>query len=143
MSHVGSPTDSSATDYAETASPPADGIFSGIANAFSLVRRVCSDLLRLFALEVRRAGLTLMWMVALGAIAAMLVVAAWLGLMGVLALWAVSLGATWIGAIVAISLANLLAAATSLFLCVAMSRDLLFPATQRQLAMSSTESDTT
>jgi len=134
---------SSSKDYAEATPPPTDGIFGGIANAFTSVRRVFSDLFRLFSLEVRRAGLTLMWMVALGALAAMLIVTAWLGLMGALALWAVSLGSTWISAIVVISLANLLAAATSLFVCVTKSRDLLFPATQRQLDVSPIRSEAT
>jgi uncharacterized membrane protein YqjE len=125
--------DSSSKDYAEATPPPTEGIFGGIASAFNSVRRVVSGLFRLFSLEVRRAGLTLMWMVALGALAALLMVTAWLGLMGALALWAVSLGATWTGAIVAIALANLLAAAASLFVCVTLSRNLLFPATRRQL----------
>lgn len=132
----------SSKDYAE-ASPPTDGIFDGIVNAFNSARRVFSDLFRLFSLEVRRAGLTLMWMVALGAIAAMLVVTAWLGLMVALTLWAVSLGVTWTSAIVAISLANLLVAANSLFVCVTMSRNLLFPAIQRQLEAPPTRSDAT
>ena len=75
--------------------------------------------------------------------AALLIVTAWLGLIVALALWAVSLGVTWTSAIVAISLANLLAAAISLFVCVTMSRDLLFPATRRQLEAPPTRSDVT
>lgn len=134
---------SAANDYAEATPPPADGIFSGIAGAFSSVRRIFADLFRLFSLEVRRAGLTLMWMVALGAMAALLAVTAWLGLMGAAALWAVSHGATWASAIVAIALANMVAAAASMFVCVTMSRNLLFPATQRQLDASSTRPDDT
>lgn len=125
--------DSSSKDYAEATTPPTDGIFGGIANAFNSARRVFSGLFRLFSLEVRRAGLTLAWMVALGAMAAMLVVTAWLGLMGALALWAVSLGLTWVSAMVAIALANLAVAAIALFLCVSISRNLLFPATRRQI----------
>lgn len=129
-------------DYAKTI-PPTEGIFGGIVNAFTSLRRVFSDLFRLFSLEVRRAGLTLAWMVALGAIAAMLVVTAWLGLMGALALWAVSQGWTWISAIIAIASANFLAAAIAIFSCVNISRNLLFPATQRQLDVSSTRSNDT
>lgn len=135
--------DSATKDYTEPSPPPTDGIFGAIATALHSVRRVVSDVFRLFSLEVRRASLTLMWMVALGAIAAILVVTAWLGLMVALALWAVSLGVTWIGAIVAISLANLLVAAASLFVCVAMSRNLLFPATRRQLEAPPAGSDST
>ncbi len=134
---------SSSKDNAEATPPPTDGFFGGIASAFNSVRRVFSDLFRLFALEVRRAGLTLMWIVALGAMAAILIVTAWLGLMVALALWAVSLGVSWTSAIVAISLANLLAAAISLIVCVMMSRDLLFPATRRQLETPPAGSDAT
>ena len=125
--------DPSSKDYAEATPPPTDGIFGGIANAYNSVRRVFSNLFQLFSLEVRRAGLTLMWMVVLGAMAAILIVTAWLALMGALALWAVSLGLPWIGAMAAIALANLAAAAIALFSCVTISRNLLFPATRRQL----------
>lgn len=135
--------ESSSKDHAEANPPPTDGIVGGIANAFNSVRRVFSDLFRLFSLEVRRAGLTLMWMVALGAMAAILLVAAWLGLMVALALWAVSLGVSWTSAVVVISLVNLLAAAASLFVCIMMSRNLLFPATRRQLEPPSAGSDAT
>lgn len=135
--------DSPSRDYAEAASPPTDGILGGIGNAFNSLRRVFADVFRLFSLEIRRAGLTLLWMVVLGALAALLVVTAWLGLMGALALWAVSLGWTWISALVAIALANLVAAAVVIFSCVAVSRNLLFPATQRQLEVPPTRSDTT
>ncbi len=134
--------DSSSKEYAEAISPT-HGIFGGIANAFNSVRQVCSDLFQLFSLEVRRAGLTLMWMVALGALAAMLIITAWLGLMGALAWWAVSLGWTWVGAMVAIALANLVTAVIVTFSCVMMSRNLLFPATRRQLEVSPARSDAT
>lgn len=125
--------DTSSRDYAEATPPPADGIFSAIAATLGSVRRIVSDSFRLISLEIRRAGLTLMWMVALGTIAALLIVTAWLGLMSALALWAVSLGASWASALLAISLANLFAAATAIMVCVMMSRNLLFPATRRQL----------
>lgn len=135
--------DSSSKEYAEATPPTTDGVFGGIASTFSSVRRVLSDLFRLFSLEVRRAGLTLVWMVALGAIAAMLIVTAWLGLMGALALWAVSLGLTWVSVMVAIALANLVIAAIVIGFFVTMSRDLLFPATRRQLDVSPIPTDAT
>jgi uncharacterized membrane protein YqjE len=113
--------------------PPPDSIVGGIAQALESARRVISDLFRLLSLEVRRAGLALMWMVVLGVMAAVLMVTAWLGLMAALALWAVSLGASWMGAILVIALVNILLATVSLVACLTMSRDLLFPATQRQL----------
>jgi len=72
-------------------------------------------------------------MVACGAVAAILVVTAWLGFMAALALWAVSIGFPWGAAVTVISLANLLAAAIMTSVCVRKSRDLLFTATRRQL----------
>jgi uncharacterized membrane protein YqjE len=129
--------DSSSREYAEAAAPATDGIIGGVANAFNSVRRIFSDLFQLFSLEVRRAGLTFVWMVALGAIVAMLIVTAWLGLMGALALWAVSLGLTWTSAMIAIALVNILMAAIVMISCVTISRNLLFPATRRQLEATS------
>jgi len=141
MIQAGSPLDSSSGDCAAAAPPPTEGIVGGIDNAINLVRRVLSDLFRLFSLEARRAGLALAWMVALGAMAAILVVTAWLGLMGALALWAVALGWTWVGAMVAIALTNFLMAAIAMLACLGISRNLLFPATRRQLDAAPARSD--
>ncbi len=135
--------DFSAKHFTEVTPPPAESVFSEVANTFTSMRRVVSNFFELFSLEVRRASLTFTWMVVWGAIAAMFIVTTWLGLMGALALWIVLLGATWISAIVVISLANLLAAAVSLFVCVMISRDLLFPATRKQLDVSPIRSDAT
>ncbi len=122
-------------EYAAATPPPIDGIVDGVANAFHSVRQVFADVLRLFSLEVRRAGLMLVWMVALGVLAVVLVFTAWLGLMSALALWAVSLGMTWISAMFVIALVNLVTATLVILYCMTLSRELLFPATQRQLAM--------
>ena len=133
--------DTSSGEHAEAAAPPTEGIIGGIAGAFNSARQVVSDLFRLFSLEVRRAGLTLVWMVALAVMAALLMVTAWLGLMGALAFWTVSLGMTWIGAMVAIAVLNLVTAAIVIFSCVTLSRALLFPATRRQLEPPPTRQD--
>jgi len=108
-------------------------VLDEVSDTFASARRVISDFLELLALETRRAGLTLVWMVACGAVAAILAVTAWLGFMAALALWAVSLGFPWGAAVIAISLANLLAAAIMTSVCIRKSRDLLFSATRRQL----------
>jgi hypothetical protein len=86
------------------------------------------------SLEARRAGITLMWMVALGFIAAVCLVAAWLGFMAALAIWAVSLGLPKVAAAIAVAALNLLAGWVLIQRCISMSRDLLFPATRRQVA---------
>lgn len=114
--------------------PRPEGVLDEVANALASARAAISHTLELLSLETRRAGLTVMWMVALGIAAAMLAVAAWLGFMGALALCAVAYGVTWITAIIVLALINLLAAAIVMFVCVRMSRDLLFAATRRQIA---------
>jgi hypothetical protein len=134
MNHAGSPVDSSFKERAEAALPATDEIIGSVAIAFNSTRRVVADLFRLFTLEVRRAGLSLTWMLALGVLAALLMATAWYSLMAALALWAVSLGLTWIGAMLALALVNLVTAAMVVFSCVGLSRNLLFPATRRQLA---------
>lgn len=133
--------DSSPKEFTETAPPASEEIVGGIVNAFSSVQQVFADLFRLFSLEVHRVGLTLSWMVTLGAMAAMLMVAAWLGLMLALALWAVSLGLTWISAIVVMALVNLITAALVMIFSMYLSQNLLFPATRRQLEAAPTRMD--
>ena len=98
--------DSAPNSATETPSQ-AHGFFGAIAGAFASARQVLGNLVELITLEARRAGLTLMWMVALGTIAAVLLVCAWLGFMAALAMWAVSLGMTWAGAITLVASLNL------------------------------------
>jgi uncharacterized membrane protein YqjE len=126
---------------AEETKPPPHSVLDELSDAFASARRAISDFLELLSLETRRAGLTLVWMAACGVIAAILVVTAWLGFMAALALWAVSLGVSWVTAVTVISSANLLAAAAMTFVCIRISRDLLFPATRRQLEAKPTQSE--
>ena len=111
----------------------AEGIAEELSGAFAGARGLLSNILDLFTLEARRAGLTLVLMLACGAIGAILVVAAWLGLMAALALWAVALGIGWQAAVAAVAFANLAVAGALFWLCARVSRDLLFSATRRQL----------
>jgi len=109
------------------------GILEELSGAFASARGLLSSILDLFSLEARRAGLTLVLMLACGAIGAILVVAAWLGLMAALALWAVAFGFSWQAALAAVAIANLAVAGGLFCLCAWVSRNLLFPATRRQL----------
>ncbi|HXM84134.1 MAG TPA: phage holin family protein [Burkholderiales bacterium] len=111
----------------------ARGIVEELSGAFAGARGLLSNILDLFTLEARRAGLTLVLMLACGAIGAILVVAAWLGLMAALALWAVAHGISWEAAVAAVAFANLAVAGALFWLCARVSRDLLFSATRRQL----------
>ena len=111
----------------------ATGIVADLSSAFAGARGWLSNILDLFTLEARRAGMTLVLMLACGAIGAILVVAAWLGLMAGLALAAVAHGIGWGAALAAVAVANLAAAAALFWLCAAVSRSLLFSGTRRQL----------
>jgi hypothetical protein len=75
-----------------------------------------------------------LWIVVFGDIAAICIVAAWLGLMVALAMWAISLGLPSIAAVIAVTVINLIAGGVLIYLCIGMSRDLLFSATRRQVA---------
>jgi hypothetical protein len=118
---------------AETRLPTA-GVLEELSKALASVRAALSNFLDLISLEARRAGLALMWMVAWGIVAGICIVAAWLGLMTALAMWAVSLGLPPIAAVIAVAGINLVAGAVLIYMCICMSRDLLFSATRRQVA---------
>lgn len=108
-------------------------IADSLSGAFACARGLLSSILDLFNHEPRRAGLTLVLMLACGAIGAILAAAAWLGLMAALALWAVGLGTSWEAALAAVAIANLALAGVLFWLCAWVSRNLLFPAARRPL----------
>jgi uncharacterized membrane protein YqjE len=108
-------------------------MFEELSGAFASARELLSSVLDLFTLEARRAGLALVLMLACAAVGAMLVVAAWIGLMAALALWAVAQGLSWATALSALSIANVAVAGALFWLCARVSRSLLFSATRRQL----------
>ena len=113
---------------------PTAGVLDELSGAFASARTALSSFLDLMSLEARRAGLTLMWMVVWGFVAAICIVGAWVGLMAALAMWAVSLGFPPIAAVIAVAVINLAAGAVLIYVCIGMSRDLLFSATRRQVA---------
>ena len=98
------------------------------------MRAQLAGFLELAALEARRAGLTLVSMVALGLFAAICMTGAWVSVMFALAMWAVSCGFRPISVAIVIAVSNLLAGAGLAYVCVGMSRALLFSATRRQVA---------
>lgn len=124
------PTD----EVREQSPPPPAGVLEELSNALMSARAALLSFLELMSLETRRASLALMWMITGGMVAAICIVAAWLGLMAALALWAAALGLPVIGAVVVIAAINCVAGVVLLRVCYNMSRDLLFSATRRQLA---------
>ena len=117
-----------------TSKPKSDGIGKIISDALSSVRNVITDFADLAALEARRAGLTLMWIVAWGTAAALLAVVSYVGLMGVILLAAVNYGYAVLPTLAILSVANIVFAALIIIGCIRMSKSLTFPATRRQLA---------
>ena len=114
--------------------PPAAGLLEDLSSAFDAARAAFSNFLELIALEARRAGLALVWMVACGLVSALCIAVAWLGLMAAFALWAVSLGFPPIASVIAIAAINLAAGAGLIKVCIRMSHALLFSAVRRQVA---------
>ena len=109
------------------------GIAEELSGAFAGARGLLSNLLDLFGLEARRAGLMLVLMLACGVSGAVLSVAAWIGLLAALVLWAVARGMEWPAALAAVAFANAAAAGVLFWLCGRASRELAFPATRREL----------
>ena len=121
-------------DLRTESNPPALGALEELSGAFTSARAGLSEFLELMSLEARRAGLALVYMVASGLVAAVCMVAAWLALMAALAMWAVALGLPPIAAVIAVAAINLLAGFGLIYVCIGVSRDLLFSATRRQVA---------
>jgi len=116
--------------------PRTSGVFREVAGVLDSARESLSNFLDLVTLEARRAGLALFWMVAWAVVAAVCIITTWLGLMAALAMWVVSLGLLPLVAVILVAVLNLIAGAVLIRVCVGLSRDLLFPATRRQLARS-------
>ena len=109
------------------------GLLEEVKSLWQELRELAHDELTLVALETRLAGKSLVTMIAAGAMVAVLLVSAWLGLVGAVVLWLVGIGVT-------ASIAMLLAVATNLVFALILydmirrqSRHLQFPATLRSL----------
>lgn len=113
---------------------PAPRVIDELTGMFVSLRTALKDFLDLLSLEARRAGLSLMWMIACGVAAAVCLVSSWLGLMAALVIVAVSLGLPLLAAVFAVILINGAAGGLLIYRCISISHDLRFPATLRQLS---------
>ncbi len=109
-------------------------ITDAAGRGFAAARRLVLDVAELAALEGRRAALAAVAMLLMGIAAMVLLVAAWLLLMGGLATWIVGAGWSLGAALLWVALPNLLAALALVYLVLRSSRSLLFVATRRALA---------
>ena len=116
------------------APPPGDaGLLDEAKSLWQELRGLAHDQLTLAALETKLAGKSLVTMLAAGLMVAVLLVSAWLGLVGAVVLWLISSG-------VVASIAMLLAVAANLVFAWLLyqvirrqSHHLQFPATLRSL----------
>ena len=114
--------------------PPGDaGLLEEAKSLWHELRGLAHDQLTLAVLETKLAGNSLVTMIAAGVMVAVLLISAWMGLVGAGVLWLISIG-------VVASIAMLLAVAANLVFAVILydlirrkSRDLQFPATLRSL----------
>jgi hypothetical protein len=119
---------------ANGSSPPGEsGSLEELKSLWHELRGLAHDQLKLAALETSLAGKSLVTMIAAGVMVAVLLISAWLGLMGAAVLWLIGIG-------VAASIALLLAVAANLVCALVLydvihrqGRHLQFPATLRSL----------
>ena len=110
-----------------------------VSAILAAARQTLANFFELVSLELHRAGVALIWIIA-GAIFALLLSAtAWLGLMAAGALWLIAVGAPPAAAVAGVAFANLLAACGILAWCKNQTGELSMPATRRQLRMTATE----
>ena len=121
--------------------PPADGatakasagIFDGAGELVQELRGVAHDYLTLAALETKRAGQSLVIMIAAGVMMAILLVSAWLGVVAAGVFGMVAGGmALWVALLLAV-VANIVVAAALYAVIHYKRRYLGFPATMRNL----------
>ncbi len=118
--------------YASSASHSASTT-ARLSLAWSSVKGLVSNHALLAVLELQRAGISLVKMVAAGIIISILVVSAWMGLVAAAVVWAVGAGANWGIALLVAAIANIAVAVGIGFWAKSQIPDLLFAATLRQL----------
>lgn len=101
--------------------------------AFTHLKGLVQDHALLAVLEVQRAGVSLVKMIAAAIVISILVVSAWMAIVAAAVVWAVGAGANWGLAILIAALVNIAVAVGLAFLAKKQIGDLLFSATIRQL----------
>ncbi len=109
------------------------GLLEDVKSLWHELRAMVHDELTLAALETKLAGRSLVTMIAAGVMVGVLLVSAWLGLMGAAVLWLVSIGVVASIALLVVVAANLVFAVILYEVIRRQSRHLQFPATLRSL----------
>jgi uncharacterized membrane protein YqjE len=106
---------------------------SKLALAWTNVKGLVQDHALLAVLELQRAGISFVKMVAAGIIISILVISAWMGLVAAAVVWAVGAGANWSVALIVAAIVNIAVAFGLALWAKKQIPDLLFAATLRQL----------
>jgi uncharacterized membrane protein YqjE len=106
---------------------------SRLSLAWTNLTALVQDHALLAVLEVQRAGISLVKMLAAAIIISILAVSAWMGIVAAAVVWAIGAGANWALAILVAALVNVAVAAALAFWAKKQIPDLLFSATLRQL----------
>jgi uncharacterized membrane protein YqjE len=101
--------------------------------AFTHLKGLVQDHALLAVLEVQRAGISLLKMIAAAIVISILAVSAWMGLVAAAIVWAIGAGANWGLAILIAAIVNIAVAVGVAFWAKKQIPDLLFSATVRQL----------
>lgn len=128
-----SPAGDRRPDGKAAAGAAAPGIFDGAGDLVHELRGVAHDYLTLAALETKRAGQSLVIMIAAGVMMAILLVSGWLGLVAAAVFGLVAAGMPPGFAILLAVAANVLVAVALYFVIRYKRRYLAYPATLRNL----------
>lgn len=105
---------------------------SRISLALAHLKALVQDHALLAVLEVQRAGISLVKMIAAGIVISILIVSSWMGIVAAAVVWAIGQGANWALAILVAALLNIVVAVLLGFWAKRQIPDLLFAATLRQ-----------
>jgi uncharacterized membrane protein YqjE len=126
-------TDGRVPGSPDAAASAGSGLLENTRALWHDLRGLAHDHLQLAALETQRAGKSLVNMVVYGVAAAILLVSAWLGLMGAGVLWAIAGGLNASAALLLVAALNIAAAFILFTMIRRSSQQLRFPATVRSL----------
>lgn len=121
------------SSYASSATHSRASTTAKLSLAWSSLKGLVANHALLAVLELQRAGISLVKMVAAGIIISILIVSAWMGLVAAAVVWAVGAGANWGVALLVAAIANIAVAVGIAFWAKSQIPDLLFAATLRQL----------
>jgi len=115
------------------------GIGDSVNAILGSAKQTFTDLFELIALEAKRAGATLVSMAVWGALAALMAITAWFGLMVALALGLVAANVNEIVAVLIVVALNVIGAGAIGFWCTKASKKVSMEATRRQLRIAAAE----